>query len=102
TKPVVLPGPGKLAVAMCFMSRDSVGGTERIGNRIEELLAEAGHRAIGWRQVPVDETSCGELARESAPRISQLFIEAGEDVADEPEFERSLFVVRRRAERECG
>ncbi|MFN8113528.1 MAG: glutamate synthase large subunit [Solirubrobacterales bacterium] len=102
TKPVVLPGPGKLAVAMCFMRRESVGGTERIRTRIEELVAEAGHRVIGWRQVPVDETSCGELARESAPRISQLFIEAGDDVGGEAEFDRSLFVVRRRAERECG
>ena len=57
---------------------------------------------IGWRQVPVDETSCGQLARESAPRISQLFIEAGDHVEGEAAFDRSLFVVRRRAERECG
>jgi glutamate synthase domain-containing protein 2/glutamate synthase domain-containing protein 1/glutamate synthase domain-containing protein 3 len=102
TRPVVLPGPGRLAVAMCFLRRDSVGGTERIQRRIGELVAEAGHKAIGWRQVPVDETSCGQLARESAPRISQLFIEAGPGTGSAAAFDRSLFVVRRRAERECG
>ncbi|KAA0267381.1 MAG: hypothetical protein EDQ89_11830, partial [Acidobacteria bacterium] len=102
TRPVVLPGPGRLAVAMCFLRRDSTGGTERIQRRIGELVAEAGHRVVGWRQVPVDETSCGRLARESAPRISQLFIEAGASVASAEDFDRSLFVVRRRAERECG
>ena len=79
TRPVVLPGPGRLGVAMCFMRRDSIVGTERIQRRIGELVAEAGHTAIGWRQVPVDETSCGELARRTAPRISQLFIEAGDE-----------------------
>ena len=102
TRPVVLPRPGKLAVAMCFVRRDTVGGTERIRRRVEELVEAAGHRVIGWRQVPVDETSCGQLARETAPRISQLFIEAGDGVADEAAFDRSLFVVRRRAERDCG
>ena len=45
TKPVDLPGPGKLAVAMCFLRRDSVGGTERIQRRTEELVAEAGPSA---------------------------------------------------------
>ena len=102
TKPVALPGPGRLAVAMCFIRPDPVGGTHRVRHRIEELVRAAGHAVIGWRQVPVDETSCGQLARDSAPRISQLFIEAGDHVADEVAFDRSLFVVRRRAERECG
>ncbi|HET6830875.1 MAG TPA: glutamate synthase subunit alpha, partial [Solirubrobacterales bacterium] len=102
TRPVILPGPGRLAVAMCFLRRDSIGGTARIQRRVGELVTEAGHKVIGWRQVPVDETSCGELARRCAPRISQLFIEAGPGVEDAAAFDRSLFVVRRRAERECG
>jgi len=102
TRPVGLPEPGRLAVAMCFLRRDPIGGTARIQRRIGELVAAAGHKVVGWRQVPVDETSCGTLARESAPRISQLFIEAGAGVDDPAAFDRSLFVVRRRAERELG
>ncbi len=102
TKPTVLPGPGRLAVAMCFVRRDAARGSDAIQRRIGELVAEAGHIPIGWRQVPVDETSAGEMARECAPQISQLFIGAGADVSDEAAFDRSLFVVRRRAEHEFG
>ncbi len=102
TKPTVLPGPGRLAVAMCFVRRDAAAGSDAIQNRIGELVAEAGHTTIGWRQVPVDETAAGEMARECAPQISQLFIGAGDDVTDEASFDRSLFVVRRRAEHEFG
>ena len=70
----------------------------RAQNRIAELVTEAGHTPIGWREVPVDETSAGEMARASAPQVRQLFIAAGEGAADEAEFERQLFVIRRRAE----
>jgi glutamate synthase domain-containing protein 2/glutamate synthase domain-containing protein 1/glutamate synthase domain-containing protein 3 len=102
TKPTVLPGPGKLAVAMCFVRRDAARGSDAIQRRIGELVSDAGHYPIGWRQVPVDETSAGELARESAPQISQLFIRAGAGAGNAAAFDRSLFVVRRRAEREFG
>ena len=102
TKPTVLPGPGKLAVAMCFVRRDAARGSDAIQRRIGELVSDAGHAPIGWRQVPVDETSAGEMARGSAPQISQLFIRAGADAGDAAAFDRSLFVVRRRAEREFG
>jgi glutamate synthase domain-containing protein 2/glutamate synthase domain-containing protein 1/glutamate synthase domain-containing protein 3 len=102
TKPTVLPGPGRLAVAMCFVRRDADEGSDAIQDRIGELVTEAGHTPIGWRQVPVDETSAGQQARDCAPQISQLFIEAGPDIADEASFDRSLYVVRRRAESEIG
>ncbi|MEO7197794.1 MAG: glutamate synthase subunit alpha, partial [Solirubrobacterales bacterium] len=102
SRPAELPPPGRLAVAMCFLARELAGGTELIQARIAELVTEAGHTPIGWRDVPVDETACGEIARAAAPQIRQLFIAAGDDIADETEFERSLFVIRRRAERELS
>ena len=102
TRPAELPPPGRLGVAMCFLGRDPAGGTELAQRRIAELVADAGHTPIGWRDVPVDETACGELARSTAPQVRQLFIGAGEDTDDPDEFERSLFVVRRRAERELA
>ncbi len=102
TRPAELPPPGRLGVAMCFLDRDPAGGTELAQQRIEELVSDAGHTPIGWRDVPIDETACGELARQSVPQVRQLFIAAGEEIVDEDEFERSLFVVRRRAERELA
>ena len=100
SRPAELPPPGRLGVAMCFLRRDS--GAEVAQNRIAELVVEAGHTPIGWREVPVDETSAGEMARASAPQVRQLFIAAGEGAADEAEFERQLFVIRRRAEQELA
>jgi glutamate synthase (NADPH/NADH) large chain len=102
SRPAELPPPGRLGVAMCFLDRDPAGGTEQAQRRIAELVSAAGHIPIGWRDVPIDETACGELARESVPQVRQLFIGAGEETADEDEFERSLFVIRRRAERELA
>ncbi len=101
-RPAELPPPGRLGVAMCFLGRDPGGGTELAQTRIAELVADAGHTPIGWRDVPVDETACGELARACAPQVRQLFIAAGERFDDADEFERSLFVIRRRAERELA
>ena len=102
TSPSELPPPGRLAVAMCFLGRDPAGGSELAQNRIAELVADAGHTPIGWRDVPVDETACGEQARASAPQVRQLFVAAGEDFNDPDDFERSLFVIRRRAESELA
>ena len=69
--------------------------------RCEELcariIAEEGHRALGWRDVPVRLEAIGELARASAPVIRQLLVERR---AGDPEaFERKLYVIRRRVEK---
>ena len=76
-RPAELPGPGRLGVAMCFLRREParLRATRRRGSA--SSCAEAGHTPIGWRDVPVDETSIGEQAREAAPQIRQLFIAAG-------------------------
>ena len=55
---------------------------------------------LGWREVPVNEAACGVSARAVAPRIAQLFVGAGEDVADQDAFERKLYVIRRAVEHE--
>jgi len=100
TRPANLPPPGRLGVAMCFLRRESSASSELAQQRICELVEEGGHTPIGWRDVPVDETSAGELSRACAPQVRQLFIEAGPAFDDPEEFERSLFVIRRRAEKE--
>ena len=99
-RPAELPGPGRLGVAMCFLRRDA-GGSDDAQRRICELVQEAGHHPIGWRDVPVDETAIGVQARACAPQIRQLFVAAAEGVGEDA-FERSLFVIRRRAEAELS
>ena len=54
-----------------------------------------GQRVLGWRDVPVVKTECGRVAGEAAPYIAQLFVAAGDEVADDQDaFERKLYVIR--------
>ncbi len=94
-----LPGIGQLAVAMCFLAADA---DERSNQEhlIERAVTDAGQRPLGWRDVPVDLSAAGRTATEAAPAFRQLLIGAGEQVADQDEFERRLFVARRIAELE--
>ncbi|MBK5117868.1 MAG: hypothetical protein JJE23_13245, partial [Thermoleophilia bacterium] len=71
-----LPGPGELAVAVCFFPRERARSRE-LEVRLEQLVSEDGHKPISWREVPVEEAAAGKLGREAAPRILQLLIGRG-------------------------
>jgi glutamate synthase domain-containing protein 2/glutamate synthase domain-containing protein 1/glutamate synthase domain-containing protein 3 len=96
-----LPEPGRVAVAVCFLTRE-VKRSREVEARIEEIVTAEGQRVLGWRDVPVDESVPGRLARPSAPRIRQLLIGAGDGAGDQDAFERKLFLIRRVAEIELG
>ena len=87
---------GEFATGLVFMSHD-----EALANTARETLkTELEARGLvfgGWRVVPVDLAACGEEAKRSVPRIEQLFVSATEEM-DAAEFNRHLFVARRRAE----
>ena len=93
-----LPAPGDYAVGSVFLPQDP---TERA--LCEAALREAteaeGQRVLGWRDVPVDSSSIGHVARECQPVIRHLFVGRGAKVADQNAFERKLFVIRKVAER---
>jgi glutamate synthase domain-containing protein 2/glutamate synthase domain-containing protein 1/glutamate synthase domain-containing protein 3 len=98
---VDLPPPGRYGVGVCFLPADA----ERravIEQLIEETIAAEGQRHIFWRDVPVDDRHVGDTARMSAPVIRQVFVEAAPEVADQAEFERKLYVIRRLIEHAAG
>ncbi|MGZ5319930.1 MAG: glutamate synthase large subunit [Solirubrobacterales bacterium] len=100
-KPGEVPEAGEMAVAVAFLPRDDKRAG-KVQRRIEELVAAEGQRPLGWRDVPVDESVPGALAQPSTPRIRQLLVGAGPEVADQDDFERKLFLIRRVAEIELG
>ncbi|HZI06315.1 MAG TPA: glutamate synthase central domain-containing protein, partial [Archangium sp.] len=57
---------------------------------------DEGQRVLGWRDVPVDASHLGRLARESAPVIRQLFVARRRVVPSA--FERKLYRIRKLAE----
>ena len=92
---VTLPARGDYAVAMCFLAPDPA--RRRRMEAIFEAAAEHyGLRVLGWRDVPADVTALGPLARAAMPAIRQLFLQRRGPPA---EFERTLFMVRKRAGR---
>ena len=93
-EPEDVPGPGELAVAMCFLPADFDRRLE-IGHRIEEMVRAEGQIPLGSREVPVDPSQCGRVAHEAMPTIRQLMIRRGPDTPDADSFERKLFVIRR-------
>ena len=96
---VHLPSPGAYAAGMFFLPRDPQMRLFCEG-RFERVVREEGIHFLGWREVPVDESACGQSGRASRPAICQAFLSQGDFPADG--FERKLLVVRKRASREIA
>ncbi len=91
-----LPRAQEYGVGMVFLPRDAQG--RRLCEQvIQQVIVEEGQRLLGWRDVPVKESELGWLARQSMPVIRQVFI--ARDILSETDFERKLYVIRKRIER---
>ena len=68
---------------------------------IEGAIAEVGLPVIGWRDVPVDSTVLGPLARASQPTVRQALVGVPRppQSGDEDAWERRLYLARRVIER---
>ncbi|WP_136163599.1 glutamate synthase large subunit [Sphingomonas flavalba] len=94
------PLPNRLAVGMIFLPRTDLGAQETCRTLIESEIIDAGYTIYGWRQVPVDVSVIGPKAQSTRPNIEQIMI-AGPlpQEQDEAEFEKNLYLVRRRIEK---
>ncbi len=89
---------GEYGVAMVFLPRDP--NERRTCETIfENIVVEEGQKFLGWRAVPTRNASLGAGARGSEPVVQQAFVRRNARLADEPAFERKLYVIRKRAER---
>ncbi|HEY7333537.1 MAG TPA: glutamate synthase large subunit [Bryobacteraceae bacterium] len=93
-----LPEPGLYGVGMMFLP---VEPKQRLicEGIVERIVQEEGMTVLGWRDTPVRGDAIGRQARATQPYIEQLFVRRGPDMTQD-EFERRLYVVRRRAESE--
>ncbi|WP_353259159.1 glutamate synthase large subunit [Prochlorothrix hollandica] len=90
-----LPGAGDYGVGIAYMSPDgAVRQQTRQG--FEAVAAEVGLTVLGWRDVPVDNSSLGPTAQNSEPFMQQVFLQRPEG-SDTLAFERKLYVVRKMA-----
>src|SRR5580698_4523484 len=90
---VELPNPGDYAVAQCFLSPNPETRAAEV-RVIEDAIRAHNQKVIAWRDVPVDPSVLGPVARASLPAFRQVFIGR---MCPVPAFERTLFMIRKRA-----
>ena len=93
-----LPEYGQYGAGLVFLPVDPAQ-SERIQAIIEEIITAEGQTVLGWRVVPTDSSSLGPTALAGEPTFKQIFIGRGDNVADEMDFERKLFVIRKLVEK---
>ncbi len=94
-KDIELPAPGDYGVAMGFFSRKSHEQAEEM-RLLTQTVRYHNQRVMGWRDVPVDPSQLGPVGLASRPVVKQLFIGR---VCEPEAFERTLFMIRKRATR---
>jgi glutamate synthase (ferredoxin) len=93
---LALPGPGEYGSGLIFLPRNPTL-RRRIVETFEHIVQSEGQVMLGWRTVPTNNSTLGETAKSGEPFIRQVFIGRGAQVRDELEFERKLFIIRKRA-----
>ncbi|CUH85063.1 glutamate synthase large subunit [Thalassovita mediterranea] len=87
-----------IAVGQVFLPRTDFGAQEKCRTIVETEVLRMGHYIYGWRHVPVDVSCLGDKANATRPEIEQILISNAKDITEE-EFERELYVIRRRIEK---
>ncbi|GAB19822.1 glutamate synthase large subunit [Gordonia effusa NBRC 100432] len=92
-----LPAEGSYATGIAFLPQGSEDARQAVA-AVDKIVEAQGLKVLGWRDVPIDDSSLGALARDAMPTFKQVFI-AGESGV---ELERSAYVIRKRVEHELG
>ncbi len=95
------PGAGDVAVAMIFMPLRNLLHRDRSQELFQQAVGEFGLEFLGWREVPIDLDALGEWAISLRPYIVQAFIGRPPALARGDSFERTLYLVRKRATQLC-
>ena len=99
--------PGPIAVGQVFLPKTDLGAQERCRQIVESEIIAFGYGIYGWRQVPINTQCIGEKANATRPEIEQImiwsprFASSGGTATDIAAFERDLFVIRRRIEKQA-
>jgi len=98
---ISLPLPGFYATGLVFLPQDK---DERCYCKevFQTAIKEQGQVLLGWRVVPTDSSSIGEGAKSTQPAFEQVFIARSPKIKSQLEFERKLYVIRRKIENIIG
>ncbi|GAB3843285.1 glutamate synthase large subunit [Nesterenkonia populi] len=102
-----LPGAGEYAAGTAFLPKDE-SERDQVTAAFEEMAAEQGLTLLGWRDVPIDDSMIGSMAREAMPFFKQAFVALASE--DSPEYQESAggsldqraWRLRKRAQNRLG
>ncbi|CCU78527.1 Glutamate synthase [NADPH] large chain [Halanaerobium saccharolyticum subsp. saccharolyticum DSM 6643] len=97
TTDIVLPNEGNYGVGMVFLPPQK-DKREKVKKIVESVIESEGQQLLGWREVPVNSTEIGKSALEVMPHFSQIFIEKSKEVEQGIDFERKLYLIRKKIE----
>ncbi|QAS53036.1 glutamate synthase large subunit [Halobacillus litoralis] len=98
---IYLPEAGGYGIGMIFLPEDH--DTRMECKRIfERLVEEEGQKFLGWRTVPVNDSFVGKDAKKTKPFIRQAFVAPSENIKNQMDLERRLYIIRKRAEIEIA
>lgn len=94
---IQLPELGAYGAGLVFLPTDA-NEARQVQAQLEKIITEEGQQVLGWREVPIDNSSLGPTAKMGEPVFKQIFIGRGDQVKDVAAFERKLYVIRKLAE----
>ncbi|HWR01625.1 MAG TPA: hypothetical protein VN371_07140, partial [Chlorobaculum sp.] len=92
---IELPAPGRYGVGMMFLPPD-LSQRRAIEDICRQMVQAEGQKYLGMRKVLTDNSTLGETARSQEPVVKQVFVGRGHEEMTDDEFERKLFIIRRR------
>jgi glutamate synthase (ferredoxin) len=93
-----LPEAGQYGAGLFFASRDPRARAQAMA-LFGAIVEEEGQHLLGWRAVPTNNAALGATALEAEPAIHQVFVGRGSGLASDDDFERKLYVIRKRFEK---
>ena len=88
--------PGKYGTGLIFLPKDK-NEADVCLDILTKNIKEEGLTLVCYRDVPVDSSAPGEIAKTTEPIVKQVFIKAN---LEQDALERKLYIVRKLTERE--
>jgi glutamate synthase (NADPH/NADH) large chain len=89
-----LPEEGQFGTGIIFLPQDR-SESEKCKETLVNLISKEKIDVIGFRDVPRDNSTLGEIAKKAEPHMEQILL--GSDM-EQDEFERKLFIIRKKVE----
>jgi len=93
---IKLPAEGEYGCGLVFLPRNATL-RRSLEAKFAQIIQSEGQILLGWRTVPTNNSMLGDTAKAAEPFMRQVIIGRGPDIKDRQDFERKLFVIRKRA-----